>query len=104
VLGQLQQGQVVSKYSLQVGLPSKKGKLVIGPNEELILHILNWMHDNPTRSRSGREATLKRVQRLFYWKGITKLVKQYIRQCVICQSGKPDNSSYPGLLTAFANP
>lgn len=72
VLDQLQQGQVVGKYNLQDGLLQKKGKLVIGPDEELRSQILTWMHDSPTGGNSGREATLKRVQILFHWKGMTK--------------------------------
>ena len=98
VLTQLQQGNTVGKYSLLDGMIRRKGKLVVRPNEGLRQQLLQWMHDSPFGGHSGRQATLKRLQRLFYWKVMTKSVHQFIRRCVICQSCKPDSSAYPGLL------
>jgi len=62
------------------------------------------MHDSATSGDSDRDATLKRLQRLFYWKGMTKAVQQYIRQCVVCRSCKYDNSPHPGLLQPLPIP
>ena len=104
VLTQLQHGHSVGKYSLLDGMLRRKGKLVVGPDEALRQQLLQWMHDSPFGGHSGRQATLKRLQRLFYWKGMTKSVHQFIRQCVICQSCKPDSSASPGLLQPLAIP
>ena len=41
---------------------------------------------------------------LFYWKGIRKEIKQWIRECVTCQRYKPDLAAYPGLLQPLPIP
>lgn len=47
---------------------------------------------------SGRDLTLKRIKQLFYWKGMTEDVKQFVKNCITCQSNKSDLAAYPGLL------
>ena len=79
VLEQLQHGKHVPNYSLQDGLLRKRGKLVTGPDEQLKLQILKWMHDSPTGGHSGRDATLKRVKGLFNWKGMIRSIQHFIR-------------------------
>ena len=54
------------KYSLIDGFLRKRGKLVIGPNADLKATILNWVHSSPTGGHAGRDATLKKLQQLFY--------------------------------------
>jgi len=76
---QLQQGKQVSHYDLQDGLLRKKGRLVVGPDLALRNKLLQWVHDSPFGGHSGRDATLKRLKSLFWWKGMTKAVQAYVR-------------------------
>lgn len=39
----------------------RKGKLVVGNNEDIKLHILRWLHDFAVGGDSGRDATLQQV-------------------------------------------
>ena len=98
VQNQLQQGQPVSHYTIQDGLLRKKGRLVIGPDLSLRTQLLQWVHDSPFGGHSGRDATLKRLKSLFWWRGMTKAVQAHVRQCLTCQSCKYDTSPNPGLL------
>ena len=75
ILDNLLQGKSFSNYVLQDGLLRRKGKLVVGPDMDLRLQILKWMHDSATSRHLGRDATLKRLQRLFHWKGMTMAVQ-----------------------------
>lgn len=42
----LQHGQHIEHFALQDGLLRRKGKLVIGPDDELKLAILQWLHNS----------------------------------------------------------
>jgi len=82
----------------------RKGKLVVGFDDTLKTIILQWVHASPQGGHSGRDATLKRLKQLFYWKGMNKAVQRFIRQCTVCQTCKYDNSAYPGLLQPLPIP
>ncbi|GKC96593.1 retrotransposable element Tf2 [Tanacetum coccineum] len=47
---------------------------------------------------------LKRKGKVFYWKGLKKMVKQMVRDCDVCQRQKPDLSAYPGLIQPLPIP
>jgi len=61
----------MSHYALQDGLLRKKGRLVIGPDLVLREQLLQLVHDSPFGGHSGRDATLKRLKSLFWWRGMT---------------------------------
>ncbi|GJV17211.1 retrotransposon protein, putative, unclassified [Tanacetum coccineum] len=50
---------------------------------------------------SGNE---KKMSSICYWKGMRKMVKQWIRECGVCQRQKLDLSAYPGLLQPLPIP
>lgn len=103
-LQKIQSGEVVDGYTLQDALLRKKGKLVIGPDIVLKTKIINWLHSSPESGHSGRELTLKRVQSLFHWKGLTTDVRVFFRQCKQYQSSKYDTAASPGLLQPLPIP
>lgn len=54
------------KYSLVGNLIKRNNKLVVGADFQLRTKSLNWHHNAPGGGHSGRDATLKRLQTLFY--------------------------------------
>lgn len=78
--------------------------MVVGANQELKRKILHWVHTSSVGGHSGRDATLKRLKHLFYWKGMNKEVQQYIRECTVCQACKYDSQSTYGLLQPLPIP
>ena len=48
--------------------------------------------------------TSKRLGQVFYWKKLQKLVRQYVRECSVCQQNKVENVMSPGLLQPLPVP
>lgn len=59
----------------------RKGKLVVGNDEGVKMHILRWLHDSAVGGHSGKDATLQRIRSLFYWPRMYVEVQNYIRNC-----------------------
>ncbi|XP_056688530.1 uncharacterized protein [Spinacia oleracea] len=94
----------VDNFTLVDGLLRRKHKLVVGPDINLRTKINTWLHSEPESGHSGRDLTLRRVKNLFYWKGLTKDVRQFVKSCKVCQTAKYDTSAYPGLLQPLPIP
>lgn len=82
----------------------RKGKLVIGNDVEVKLHILKWLYDSALGGHSGKDATLQRIRSLIYWPRMFVEVQNYIRNCSVCQQNKYDQSAKPGLLNPLPVP
>ena len=67
----------------------RKGKLVVGQNDELRHNLIKMVHTSPFGGHSGVEVTYKKLACWFYWKGIKKEVRNWVRACGICQRCKP---------------
>lgn len=81
------------KFSYQNEELRHKGKLVIGNDSAVKLHIFKWLHDSAIGGHSGRDATLQRIKSLFYWPRLNVEVQNYVRQCAICQQNKYDTAA-----------
>lgn len=64
----------------------------------LRVDIIHDHHDSNIGGHLGTTKTINAVSRGFYWQGLTKDVKGYVRSCSKCQANKPSN-----LLTDFIN-
>ena len=91
-------------YQWREGQLRRKGRLVIGDNQHLKNKVLVWLHDSAGGGHSGIQATLKRVQSMFYWAGMKHTVTEYVHNCIVCQKCKYDTSAYPGLLQPLPIP
>lgn len=92
------------KYSWQNNCLRRKGKVVVGNDTSLRKRIFGLFHDTPIGSHSGVHATRHRISALLYWKGLTTDIKQWVRECVICQRCKYDNAVSPRLLQPLPIP
>lgn len=104
ILDSLGNGILVVNYSLQDGVLKEQGKSVVGPDKELKRKIIQWQHEGVEGGHSSRDITLRRVKNLFYCKGMTKIVTQHIKNCVVCQALKNENVANPGLLQPLPIP
>lgn len=87
-----------ASYSFVNGELQQRGKLVVGNNPSVKLHIFKWLHDSAIGGHSGRDSTLHRIKTLFYWPNMSLEVQNYVRNCSTCQRNKYDQSAKPGLL------
>ncbi|XP_027368238.1 uncharacterized protein K02A2.6-like [Abrus precatorius] len=58
----------------------------------------NELQRKGSRGHSGRDATLRRMQPMVYWKGMTKDVRTIVMQGNTCQKSKYDTAANSGLL------
>ena len=64
-------------------------KLYVPENEEKLLNsIIAEFHDTPFQGHFGREKTVERLSRFFYWPGMAESVTNYIASCDKCQRFK----------------
>ncbi|GJX31775.1 retrotransposable element Tf2 [Tanacetum coccineum] len=94
---------VDSKYQWAGGILKRKGKIVVGKDEQLRTTIVQHYHADAVGGHSGTTVTAHRVGALFYWKGFHKTVKKYVKECDVWQRSKSDLVAYPGLLSKYAH-
>ncbi|GJZ15912.1 reverse transcriptase [Tanacetum coccineum] len=82
----------------------RKGKLVVGNDKALRKDLLSYFHDGAIGGYSRVKATTHKRCSVFYWKGLRKQVKQWVKECLVCQRCKPDLSAYPRLLQPLPIP
>ncbi|GJY63672.1 retrotransposon-related protein [Tanacetum coccineum] len=79
-------------------------KIVEGKDEDLRTRLVAHFYGSAMGGHLGVYATIKRLTAFFYWKGLRKMVKQWVRKCDVCQRNKSDLSAYPGLLQPLPIP
>lgn len=87
-----------SKYTWQHHLLKRKGKLVVGADRGVREDLLQFFHADAIGGHSGMNPTYKRLASFFYWKGMERDVRNYVRQCTTCQHFKLELGASPGLL------
>ncbi|KAK3282226.1 hypothetical protein CYMTET_10029 [Cymbomonas tetramitiformis] len=79
-------------------------QLVLGEDSPLREVVFKDAHDSTTAGHTGREKTLERVLRRFWWKNASEDVAGWVASCPTCQAVRP-RASYPdGLLNPHAIP
>jgi len=104
IIARLEGGEILPKYSLVQGALYRHGKLVVGKGGELHAKIISLFHDSAYGGHSGVAVTTKRVKDLFWWKGMARDIRNYIRVCAVCQRCKADLSAPGGLLQPLPIP
>ncbi|GAB4836211.1 hypothetical protein Ancab_039524 [Ancistrocladus abbreviatus] len=93
-----------AKYTWQQGILRRNGKIVVGNSPELREKIIHSLHASAHGGHSGGTATTKRIASLFYWKGMRRAVRVFIRGCDTCQQYKYEAIAPPGLLQPLPIP
>jgi transposase InsO family protein len=60
----------------------------------LRLNIIHDFHDAKIAGHLGITRTTNSISDLFYWPGLTRDIKDYVRSCSVCQRNKTSNKSY----------
>ncbi|GJT84891.1 pentatricopeptide repeat-containing protein [Tanacetum coccineum] len=105
IIQQLREGTSANnKYQWEGNILKRKGKLVVGSDEQLRATIVQHYYADAVGGHSRINVIDHRVRSLFYWKGLHKTVKKYVRECDVCQRNKADLAAYPGLLQPLPIP
>lgn len=64
----------------------RKGKVVVvvGQDTDLRNKIFELFHSGVVGSHSRVHATRHRMSSMVYWKGLSKDVKQWVKECITC--------------------
>jgi hypothetical protein len=91
-------------YSLSQGLIRYKKKIWIATNSALQTKIISAFHASAIGGHSRIQATLQRVNKLFWWKSLKQDVTSFIQQCNTCQQAKHESCKTPRLLNPLPIP
>jgi len=61
-------------------------------------YVLRMCHDHPTAGHLGNHKTYHRIRDRYWWKGLRKDIREYVRTCGDCQSRKTQMTRPVGLL------
>ncbi|GJU05072.1 putative mitochondrial protein [Tanacetum coccineum] len=86
------------------GVLKRKGRVVVGNDLELRKELIKYFHNEAIGGHSRVYVSTKKLNAVFYWKGLKKMVKQWVRECDIFQRQKPDLSAYPRLIQPLPIP
>ena len=87
------------------GLWWRGNKLYIPDRESaLVQDLLYWHHDVPWCAHLGIKKTVQMVKRQFWWKGMNRDIRRYVRSCIKCQANKPWRSTTRPPLTPLSPP
>ena len=80
------------------------GKVYILKNDKLRLEIICLHHDKPIGGHGGQWTTTELVTQNYWWPGITKFIKTYVRGCDKCQCNKSQAQPLAGKLMPNSAP
>lgn len=88
--------QIFIKLNKQPDHTDFKYKLLVPKSK--ILQVMKECHDSPTAAHLGAFKTAKRIMQRYYWHGLVKDVKEYVRKCEICLKSKTPTKAQFGLM------
>ncbi|KAD5803509.1 hypothetical protein E3N88_14869 [Mikania micrantha] len=104
IIDDLQNGKDYEGYSWVNQTLLKKGKILVGNDLQLQGDLISLCHKEAVSGHSGVHATIQRIRSLFTWKEMHKQVRNFIRNCTICQKAKYETVASPGLLQPLPIP
>lgn len=60
--------------------------------------MIKECHDSPTSAHLGAFRTTKRILQHYYWPGVAKDVKEYVKKCDICLKSKTTTKAQFGTM------
>ena len=93
-----------SKFAVRDGLLFYKNRLYLGGCKVIKDQVLAFVHSDHMVGHSSYERTMQRAKIDFFWKGMKKELKQFIREYETCQKMKHANKSLAGLLQTLPIP
>lgn len=78
---------------------------IIFPSLSEIKKILRENHDIPIAGHLGSVRMLKRIQEKYYWKGMRRIIEDYVKSCKLCQENKALRKTHraPMQITTTSN-
>ncbi|GKB84211.1 putative mitochondrial protein, partial [Tanacetum coccineum] len=84
------------KYNWKDAELRRKGKLVVASDVALRTQLMIVFYNETVGGHSSMQASFKKLGLLFYWKKMSKDMKNFVRRCDVCQRNKKNLEAYPG--------
>jgi len=81
-----------------------QGKIWIPNNEGIRTNLIRRHHDIPQAGHGGTAKSTELLQRKYYWPRIRETIKQYVKNCDICQRTQVVRHAQYGLMKANEAP
>lgn len=81
-----------------------RGRLFIPPSEELRTQIIYRTHSTGPAGHPGRTKTVDLLNRTYWWPGMSKDVRAYVKACELCVRTKTPRTAPPGFLKPLPVP
>ncbi|CAO2826301.1 unnamed protein product [Amaranthus hypochondriacus] len=91
-------------FTLQGDKLFYKGRYVLSHSSPFIAVLLQEYHDSPLGGHSGEFKTYQRLASEWFWFGMRKQVRKYVRECSTCQQQKASQCLPAGLLQPLPIP
>jgi hypothetical protein len=91
-------------YRAHQGLIFFKERIWLPSDIPFKQRLLDEFHNSPISGHMGVDKTLHRLQAQFYWQGMRQDVRQFVAQCIVCQSTKYETKKPGGLLQPLPIP
>jgi len=65
-----------------------EGRLVVPPDDHIRREIARNWHDHRGAGHPGRDETIRKIQRQYFWPGGRAWIAQYVKGCAVCQQNK----------------
>ena len=72
-------------WSWEDGLLRRGGRIYVPNHERLRVEVMAQFHDHKLRGHPGEKRTQSLINQLFFWKGHSKDIRNYVRSCQTCQ-------------------
>ena len=86
------------------GLLYKRKGLWVPDKKETILEVIRQIHDQVAVGHPGMARTVNVIGRNYYWPGMNKDIRRYVRNCHVCRRAKAPRDKYNGLLKPLPIP
>lgn len=92
---------MLGPWQYKEGLLFFKDRIFLSENSALITAILEQLHGG---FHEGYHKTFQRIRANFYWKGMRSRIKEFIKECEVCQRHKVESLTPRGLLQPLSIP
>lgn len=98
---QIHDGEALGPWEYRDGILFFKGRIFLSKNSALLKDIIEQFHNS---THEGFFKTLHRIRSTFYCPNLKKRVRDFIRECDVCQRHKMEHTSPAGLLQPLPIP
>jgi hypothetical protein len=97
----VQDGEAVGPWKYKEGILFFKERIYLPEKSALISSIIEQIHGG---FHEGYQKTFQRIRANFYWKGMRRQIKVFIKGCEVCQRHKVESLTPRGLLQPLPVP